>query len=61
MSQHLARESLCDIKSVEIRDSEDLTALSGPLHRPTVILLAVAFGDVLLIDQRVITPGKDSS
>jgi hypothetical protein len=24
-------------------------------------LLAVAFGDVLLIDQRVITPGKDSS
>jgi len=26
-----------------------------------VILLAVAFGDVLLIDQRVITPGKDSS
>ena len=61
VSQHLARESLCDIKSVEIRDSEDLTALSGPLHRPAVILLAVAFGDVLLIDQRVITPGKDSS
>jgi len=26
-----------------------------------VILLAVAFGDVLLIDQRVIDPGKDSS
>ncbi|MDC1339609.1 pantoate--beta-alanine ligase [Planktomarina temperata] len=61
VSQHLARESLCDIKSVEIRDSEDLTALSGPLHRPAVILLAVAFGDVLLIDQRVITPGKDGS
>ena len=61
VSQHLAREALCDIKSVEIRDSEDLTALSGPLHRPAVILLAVAFGDVLLIDQRVITPGKDSS
>ena len=61
VSQHLAREALCDIKSVEIRDSENLTALSGPLHRPAVILLAVAFGDVLLIDQRVITPGKDSS
>ncbi|MBT6020288.1 MAG: hypothetical protein HOG82_04395, partial [Planktomarina temperata] len=53
--------ALCDIKSVDIRDSEDLSALSGPLHRPAVILLAVAFGDVLLIDQRVITPGKDSS
>jgi len=61
VSQHLAREALCDIKSVEIRDSENLTALSGPLHRPAVIVLAVAFGDVLLIDQRVITPGKDSS
>ena len=61
ITQHLAGEALCDIKSVEIRDSEDLTALSGPLHRPAVILLAVAFGDVLLIDQRVITPGKDSS
>ena len=46
---------------IEIRDSEDLTALSGPLHRPAVILLAVAFGDVLLIDQRVIDPRKDSS
>jgi len=61
ITQHLAGEALCDIKSVEIRDSEDLTALSGPLNRPAVILLAVAFGDVLLIDQRVIDPRKDSS
>jgi pantoate--beta-alanine ligase len=61
ITQHLAGEALCDIKSVEIRDSEDLTALSGPLHRPAMILLAVAFGDVLLIDQRVIGPRKDSS
>ena len=61
ITQHLAGEALCDIKSVEIRDSEDLIALSGPLHRPAVILLAVAFGDVLLIDQRVIDPRKDSS
>ena len=61
ITQHLAGEALCDIKSVEIRDSEDLTAFSGPLHRPAVILLAVAFGDVLLIDQRVIDPRKDSS
>ncbi|MDO7695803.1 MAG: hypothetical protein MUQ24_06155, partial [Planktomarina temperata] len=59
--QYLSKQALCDIKSVDIRDSEDLSALSGPLHRPAVILLAVAFGDVLLIDQRVITPGKDSS
>ena len=61
VSQYLSRQALCDIKSVDIRDSEDLSALSGPLHRPAVILLAVAFDDVLLIDQRVIDPGKDSS
>ena len=61
VSQYLSKQALCDIKSVDIRDSEDLSALSGPLHRPAVILLAVAFGDVLLIDQRVIDPGKDSS
>ena len=61
ISQYLAEEPLCDIKSVEICDSEDLSPLSGPLRRSAVILLAVAFGDVLLIDQRVINPGKDSS
>ena len=61
VSQYLSKQALCDIKSVDIRDSEDLSALSGPLHRPAVILLAVAFGDVLLIDQRVIDPGKDSA
>ncbi|MCK7613770.1 pantoate--beta-alanine ligase [Roseibium sediminicola] len=45
-----------DVQSVDIRDAETLAALSGPLKRPAVVLLAVRFGAVLLIDQRVITP-----
>ncbi|MEV8466781.1 pantoate--beta-alanine ligase [Fluviibacterium sp. DFM31] len=45
-----------EIQSVDIRDAETLAALSGRIARPAVILLAVRFGDVLLIDQRVVTP-----
>ena len=39
----------------------DVPSLSDILRRSAMILLAVAFGDVLLIDQRLIDPGKDSS
>lgn len=45
-----------DVQSVDIRDAETLAELTGPLERPAVVLLAVRFGAVLLIDQRVITP-----
>ena len=61
VTSQIAAEPLCDIKSIDIRDSHDLAPLTGPLQNPTVILLAVQFGNVLLIDQRVIGPGKDSS
>ncbi len=45
-----------DLQSADIRDAETLATISGPLQRPAVILLAVRFGKVLLIDQRVVTP-----
>jgi len=45
-----------DLQSADIRDAETLASISGPLQRPAVILLAVRFGKVLLIDQRVVTP-----
>lgn len=45
-----------DLQSADIRDAETLASVSGPLTRPAVILLAVRFGKVLLIDQRVVTP-----
>jgi pantoate--beta-alanine ligase len=47
-----------EIKSADIRDAETLEELSGTLDRPAVILLAVLFGGVLLIDQRVVAPAS---
>lgn len=49
-------EPRADLKSVDIRDAQTLASVSGPLNGPAVILLAVRFGAVLLIDQRVVTP-----
>lgn len=43
------------VGSVDIRDASDLGRISR-IEKPVVILLAVRFGDVLLIDQRVARP-----
>ena len=45
-----------EIKSIDIRDASSLAELTGPIERPAVVLLAVRFDPVLLIDQRVISP-----
>lgn len=45
-----------EVQSVDVRDAETLAELSGPITRDAVILLAVRFGEILLIDQRVVTP-----
>lgn len=60
LTQRIETEPLCTKKLIDIRDAYDLGHLTGPLKKPAVLLLAVAFGDVLLIDQRVIGPGKDT-
>ncbi len=52
----LATAPSAEVGSVDIRDAETLKGLSGPLTGPAVVLLAVRFGKVLLIDQRVIVP-----
>ena len=52
----LAAEPRADVQSVDIRDAVTLAPVSGALTRPAVILLAVRFGTVLLIDQHVVTP-----
>ena len=52
----LEAEPRADVQSVDIRDADTLAALSGPLTRPAVVLLAVRFGTVLLIDNRVLRP-----
>lgn len=52
----LATVEVAEVQSVDIRDAATLGAVSGRLQAPAVVLLAVRFGSVLLIDQRVIAP-----
>lgn len=52
----LAREPQADVQSVDIRDAASLRPVRGQPTAPVVILLAVKFGQVLLIDNRVILP-----
>ena len=51
----LRAEPRADIRSVDIRDAADLSRIDR-IERPVVILLAVRFGEVLLIDQRIAQP-----
>ncbi|MEO0665994.1 MAG: pantoate--beta-alanine ligase [Pseudomonadota bacterium] len=56
----IAREPRADIRAIDIRDAATLAPFYGRLERPAVILLSVRFGAILLIDNRVIGPGKDA-
>lgn len=44
------------VESIDIRDADTLEELSGTLESRAVILLAVRYDTVLLIDQRVVAP-----
>ncbi|MBM9594258.1 pantoate--beta-alanine ligase [Rhodobacteraceae bacterium MCCB 386] len=50
----IAAEPLAQLRSADIRDAASLAPVRGRPARPVVILLAVRFGDVTLIDQRVV-------
>ena len=52
----IANEKRADLRSVDVRDAQTLTSVRGIIKTPVVVLLAVRFGDVLLIDQRVVSP-----
>ncbi len=52
----LEGEPRARVQSVDIRDAATLDTIAGPLTRPAVILLAVSFGKVFLIDNRVVHP-----
>ncbi|MBL4725242.1 MAG: pantoate--beta-alanine ligase [Rhizobiaceae bacterium] len=47
-------EPLADIRSIDIRDAVTLAPIRGTLNAPAAALLAVGFGDVLLIDQKTL-------
>lgn len=51
----LRAEPRAHVRSIDIRDAADLSRIAA-IRRPVVILLAVRFGEVLLIDQRVAAP-----
>lgn len=58
--EYIAREPRADIRAIDIRDAATLAPFYGRLERPAVILLSVRFGEILLIDNRVIGPDKDA-
>ncbi|WP_138468278.1 pantoate--beta-alanine ligase [Poseidonocella sp. HB161398] len=52
----LAEAPSAEVDAIDIQDAQTLGDLDGPLDRPAVILLAVRFGAILLIDNRVVSP-----
>ena len=57
ISAVIAAEARAELKSIDIVRAETLEEISGALDGPTAIMLSVLFGEVLLIDQRVVSPG----
>lgn len=49
-----------EVGSIDIRDADSLARVTGRPARPVVILLAVRFGSVLLIDNMVADPPEDA-
>lgn len=54
----IATEPRAELQQLDIVRAETLDETCGALDGPTAIMLSVRFGDVLLIDQRVVTPGE---
>ena len=52
----ITAEPRATLKAVDIVQAESLDPVSGPLTGPTAIMISAEFGDVLLIDQHVVTP-----
>jgi len=52
----IAAEPRAVLKGLDIVAAETLNTIDGALSGPTAIMISVAFGDILLIDQRVVTP-----
>lgn len=52
----IGKEPRAKIESIDVRDAGTLEEIEGQITAPAVILLAARFGDVLLIDQRVVDP-----
>ncbi|MGB5557955.1 MAG: pantoate--beta-alanine ligase [Paracoccaceae bacterium] len=51
-------EPRANVQSVDVRDADTLAPVTGRITGQVAVLVAVRFGDVLLIDQRVVSPEK---
>jgi pantoate--beta-alanine ligase len=60
IAEVIASEPRAELKGVDIARAETLEHVTGALDGPTAIMLSVRFGDVFLIDQRVVHPGPAS-
>jgi pantoate--beta-alanine ligase len=58
VSEVIGSEPRARLEGLDIVRAGTLEEVSGRLDGPTAIMLSVRFGDVLLIDQRVVSPGE---
>lgn len=56
IKQIISNEPKATIMGIDIRDAHSLASVKGTVKQPVVAMLAVQFGDVMLIDQRVFMP-----
>ncbi len=56
VEETIRAEPRAEIRSIDVRDAETLAPVRGFIRHPAVVLLAARFGEVFLIDNRVLTP-----
>jgi pantoate--beta-alanine ligase len=56
IAEVIAAEPRAELKAIDIARAGTLDEVAGALDGPTAIMLAARFGEVLLIDQRVVAP-----
>lgn len=59
IKQIITSEPNAVIKGIDIKDAESLMSVSGFIAKPVVAMLAVQFGDIMLIDQLVLKPNNN--
>lgn len=60
ITRTIAAEPRASLRGLDIVEAETLNDIAGPLTGPTAIMLSVQFGEVLLIDQRVVAPKEET-
>lgn len=56
MTATITAEPRATLRGLDTVSAQSLDTLTGPLTEPVAVMISVQFGDILLIDQRVIHP-----